>query len=463
MANATSPIKTRKPPAHIEVYFDVRDRSYWHKLGGRYISLGPSDMREHMRHAGLFDNDYHDGVKETDWPMFNARINKQVDYAGGLAGHRVGAWTDPSGRRHLITESANVWDEIPKRLPPPKFFLDFIQELLPDDQWAHYCHWLTIAFRSLRGGDFKPGQIACFAGPALCGKSLAQYFITQVLGGRSANPWPYIRDGKFNYDLAKAEHWQIEDPKSSTDLRTRRGVGDMLKECANNEEFNVHPKGKDAIKLPVFRRISISINDEPENLAVIPPLDDSLKDKVTLYKCNHVSESLKQFIVQTPALNGFGDIVVPVGQQDRAAIKAKIREELPAIRSYLLRTFVTVPECWRGNDRCGIRSIHHPELEAELVALAPETRLLQLIDEVCFDKSDSPWTGKSIDLEKQLLASSVNFEVQKVLRFSGSCGSYLSRLAKSTHRVVKRVKDGYTHWTIKAPSTTTTSETEQAA
>jgi len=62
---------------------------------------------------------------------------------------------------------------------------------------------------------------------------------------------------------------------------------------------------------------------------------------------------------------------------------------------------------------------------------------------------------KAIELEEVLREGKFQFETDKVLRFSGACGSYLGKLSKSQAlRVSKRVNDGYTFWTINPPSAT---------
>src|SRR6185312_10273067 len=112
-----------------------------------------------------------------------------------------------------------------------------------------------------------------------CGKSLLQYFITEILGGRAANPFEYLMGEKFNKDLSGAEHWMVEDPGTSTDNRTRREFGAKIKEATVNRDLRINGKGKDAGLLQVFRRVTISINNEKEELAVAPPMVEGVADK----------------------------------------------------------------------------------------------------------------------------------------------------------------------------------------
>jgi len=430
-----------KPPTHIEVYYDVRDGAYWYQLNGRYITLKKSEL--FMQITKKF-NITHKGnplenLSPLDWIVANAREHRQIDYAGGLAGHRIGLFKDGSGRQYLVTdEPRGVFDDLPKKFEDPDFFKEFVTELLPGEQADYFFHWLAIALRSLRKSDFRPGQVVVLAGPVQCGKSLLQNIITEVLGGRSASPMRYMmEDTTFNRDLAGAEHWPIEEPKTSTDTRTRIQFGNSIKECFNNRDFSIHAKGKEAITLPIWRRGTISLNNDPELLMVLPPLNGSVDDKLMLFNCATATTVLEPFVMN--------------GEQDRQAIWKTILDEVPRIRAWLLANFKTVPKGRRDN-RFGIVAYHHPELRKELEAFTAEMRLLNIIDEGFFADDNAPRTGRAMKLEQELRKSEVGFEADKMLRYANQFGSLLGKLLKlHPERISKEVDDGYTTWTIKPP------------
>lgn len=425
----------------VELYFDTRDGSYWYRLNGQFVSLKKSDLKLHLYTLGFSDQEYvvtGDGcLRKIDVPFYQAMNERLIHYAGSLAGHRVGIFKDGSGRCYLVTDEARgVFDPLPKKVEQPEFFTEFVAELLPSGQCARFFYWLSQALLSLRNGDFRPGQVLILAGPPKCGKSLLQDMITEILGGRSGNPFRYMMEiTQFNKDLVSAEHWKIEDPASTTDIRTRRMFGNNLKNCAFTRDFPVHPKGKDAVNLPLFRRVSISVNDEPENLAVIPPLEGSINDKLMLFKCS-------------PALECFAGFRRSEGGIDRKAVWAAFQAELPMIRAWLLKTHARVPRKWQ-DDRCGVAYYLHPELETELCSLSPEHRLLQLIDYVKWESDDELTDRKAFDLENALLSKAPT-QAGAIGRHLNWCGTYLGRLLKAGNpRISKRVKDGHTLWTIK--------------
>ena len=84
--------------------------------------------------------------------------------------------------------------------------------------------------------------------------------------------------------MFRAEHLVVEDNAASTDIRTRRNFGAFLKTITVNDDQPCFGKGREAVNLTPFWRLSISVNDEPENLMVLPPIDESIEDKLILLK-----------------------------------------------------------------------------------------------------------------------------------------------------------------------------------
>jgi hypothetical protein len=247
---------------------------------------------------------------------------------------------------------------------------------------------------------------------------------------------------KFNKDLIFAEHWMVEDPGTSTDIRTRRLFGEKLKEATVNRDIRINGKGKDAGLIQLLRRVTISVNKEKESLAVCPPMDEGVRDKINLFLCDTAEKALEPFKDKT-------------GRVDRARLWETFRAEVPAIRSWLLQRFSRVP-AEMVDDRFGICAFHHPEILAELSSMTYESRFMELIDELYFSDDDGdavfiPVEKKSSEFQKELLEHN-RFEAEKVLRYPGQCGSHLSKLAKSQpDRVSKRLLDGHALWTIKPP------------
>jgi hypothetical protein len=298
-----------------------------------------------------------------------------------------------------------------------------LQNLFQDevrDQRPFVLGWLKIAIESLRARIRRPGQVLAIAGPRDCGKSLVQNLITEIFGGRAAKPYRYMSGATpFNGDLFGAEHLMIEDECGSFDLRSRREFGARIKDFTVNEVQSCHAKNKQAISLRPFWRLSISLNAEPENLLVLPPIDESLMDKIILLRGH------------------WHEMPMPTqGLEERSRFWRALMDELPAFIDYLLQW--EIPQHIRS-PRFGVASWQHPNLLDAIDALSPEVRLLGLIDAVLFGAGDKPPETQILtanELERRLMSSPMAYEARRLLTWDTACGTYLGHLAaKAPHRV----------------------------
>jgi hypothetical protein len=231
--------------------------------------------------------------------------------------------------------------------------------------------WLKFARQTLREGSFRPGQFIIFCGPGQCGKSLAQLIVTHSLTGRFADPWRYIQDKTpFNADLCRAEHLCCEDKAGSFDIRRRLSFGSAIKDMSAVSSTSVHDKGKSAMTVQVYKRATFSLNDQAEHIMVIPPIDESLRDKIMLFRCERAE----------------------VGE-DKIKVWKTISKELPGflhqIDNYPLPRGLS-------DSRYGVKAFLHPALLEMLEGFSPERRLDDLIRDIVFAQSNvKEWEGTS--------------------------------------------------------------------
>jgi hypothetical protein len=315
--------------------------------------------------------------------------------------------------------------------------------LVPNtDQLIYFNGWLQVALESLYAREPRPGQAVVLTGKKDCGKSLLQSLITKILGDRMAKPYLYMSgQTSFNGNLFGAEHLSIEDEQPYTDIHSRRNFGAKIKEITAIEAQDAHKKFRDGVTLPVFWRLTISVNDEAENLMILPPFDDSLSDKLMIFKvCEGAIKDQTATLAQ------------------RTAFWKKLTSELPAYIDYLLNTWVIEKDF--VSQRYGVTHFQHPEVLLKLGELAPETRLLQLIDAEIFKSVNGiartlDWDGGAIELEKVLTSSlsDVQYQARSLLNWQGACGTYLGRLKKQYPARISHTRPhrGSCIWTIKAP------------
>jgi hypothetical protein len=134
----------------------------------------------------------------------------------------------------------------------------------------------------------------------------------------------------------------------------------QLKNITVEESHQVEAKYRDALTLRPFWRLSISLNDEPENLMVLPPLDEHIMDKMIILKCRK-----RQMPMPT---------AMP---EEREAFWRRLMEELPAYLDWLSE--LEIP-AHLVSQRFGVQAFLHPEIKGELLAFEPPMVLLELID-----------------------------------------------------------------------------------
>jgi len=430
------PEELPKPAAKLTdtvAFYDHSRGGYWtrnHKQD--WIQFTESALKRRLR-LELYNDVAEKEIQMTriDRHLLRLQLENDVIWAGPLAGYRPGIH-EVCGQRILVTEGPRLlaWNN-----GTFGTIRHFVESLLGENAPVFYA-WLKCGLKTLYAGPpFRPGQMLAIAGPAGCGKSLLQNLITVMLGGRSAKPYRYmIGDTSFNSDLFQNEHLMIEDEAASTDLRIRRHFGSQLKNMIANEVQSLHRKGRDALSISPFWRVTITLNDEPENLMVLPPLDESLRDKITILRASKAK--------------------FPYGPDDLAARNkyyASIVDELPGF-IFFLRGY-RIPDRWL-NQRYGVEAFQDADLLRELEDLAPESRLLTLIDTLYIWGIDrQPWSGTSVELEDVLLEKDKLGRVQKLLSYNTACGVYLARLKNRCPERVTETRDGRhsRKWCIKPP------------
>jgi len=346
-------------------------------------------------------------LSEIDRLLLAIEEQKDIDYCGPLAGRDAGFY-DENGVRFLVTQGPNVIEPVNGDWP---IINALLTGMFDAEQLLYFFGWLSVGYRALVRRERMPGQALGIAGPADCYKSFVQkIIITGVLGGRTARPYQFMSGASdFNADLFRAEHLVIEDESASTDLRSRRHMGALIKGITVNEDQRCHGKGLDAIMLRPFWRLTLTMNDEPENLMVLPPMDDSLRDKLILLKAK-----MPERPMPTETLEQY------------KAFKDAVLAELPGFCFYL--TQHEIAEEMKSH-RFGVKEFHHPDILRELDASTPERRLLEMIDAEIVELH---WYGTASELQRRLTDRDAEYsrEARDLLHWYGAAGTYLGRLSK---------------------------------
>ena len=423
-------------------YYDAARKEFvCENAEGRWVQHGEGGYKRILASRWLskkIKEDSGDPLSQVERAMYDAVHHRTLEYSGLLAGWEKGVHTVPGVGRVLVTRGPELIKPVAGDWPN---LHNFMSSLLRDHpaQYSTLMGWLHVAITSLYAHKFRPGQAVALCGPRDCGKSLLQQLLTVMFGGRMARPYQFMSGRTdFNADLFQGEHLIIEDDAPSTRLDDRRNLGSKLKEITDTEGQRLHSKGRDAVILPVFWRITISCNDEPENLMMLPPIDASLEDKLIIFRAQRA---------ELPFDTTDGD--------GREKTWKALVGELPAFIAHLLAHKIDPAQT---SGRFGVKSFAHPEILKAIAELAPESRLAEIIDHELFATmglAAAAWEGTTGDLERRLVQSeTVAYDARKLLTFNTAVGVYLARLAiKHPKRYEKRHTSTNNFWTINPPET----------
>jgi hypothetical protein len=338
--------------------------------------------------------------------LMKIQMEQNVDYAGPLAGYSEGL-IEMEGRSVLVTDSPTI-------ITPKQGEYAVLQEMLVNmfgaEQLPYFEAWIKLAYEALASRHLRTGHALVMAGPRNSGKTLVQEIVTKVLGGRVGHPYLHMTGGtSFNSDLFGSEHLAIDDECGNTEYRSRQKLTAQFKMITASGSQHCHAKGKVALTLRPFWRLTVSVNDDPESLLVLPLIREDLADKVMLFKIEHHAMPMPT-----------------TTNEERAAFWKQLMAELPHWVHHL--TQWEIPADLKAN-RFGVAHYHHGEIMEAIEGLSPEMKLYSILENH-FRGWDRPWVGTAAELEALLTDEHADskYEARKLFSYNTACGVYLGRL-----------------------------------
>jgi hypothetical protein len=433
-------------PLKIDAYYDSGRKSYLvQDKEGSWMPIEKMDIKNRLILAGArrsrLDSEL---LPEVDQLILRIQDERHVAYAGPLAGYSCGTHII-NGSKVLVTQSPKLITSKPGSWPTIRTLFDNMLGPLAGettDQRILYYGWLKLCDEQLRkcleDGICTYGQFIIFAGARGCGKSLCQLLTTEIMGGRSAAPYGYMSGSTpFNRELFTAEHQMIEDEQPHKDHKNRVRFGEAIKQIAARINHPCYGKNREAQSLTPFWRGSLSVNDEPDHLGVLPPFENSLLDKIIILHC-------RKHPMPMPAAT--------VAEKD--AFWKTLLSELPAFLHYLRYEFqIPVEYTDAPENRYGLRPYIHPYISPLVDDMAPETQLLSLIDHCLFDDGAPIWRGTAEEMLRRLSNhTSYGSQTRSVVGNAAWAGRMLGQLAKSKPgRVQEERTANVRNWVVTAP------------
>ncbi len=405
---------------------------------GRWLPLRAGSYKRLLKvERALFTS------QETDLETVRVQMQNDVSMYGPLCGRNAGFYED-NGTRILVTHDMNLIE--PRKGTAPTI-IAVLKGLLVEsetteigaDQLHTFCGWLKSSVEALRAGRYQQQQAIAICGVHDCGKSMIQHhIITPCLAGRSADAMRYfLKDNDFNANLFGAEHLFLDDCRSQSRIGTRLAFGEKIKtHTVGATVKSLHGKGRDEISVRPWWRISITVNDNPESLMVLPPLNEDFADKLILLRASRF------------------DFPVPNStNEEKVAFDRKLKSEIPAFLYWLLNEY-QLPDQYVDPRRYNVATFHHPELKTNLESLSPESELLELIDLTL--GNDKPDGDGAVWITAEKLEERIRNvhqrRAEQIFTYRQSCAKYLHRLSvKQPDRVKKARTNAGNGWNIFRP------------
>jgi hypothetical protein len=342
--------------------------------GEDWREMSEKDLRRSLRAEGLQKRaNEQEPLSQIEMVLEYIQHYRLVDFAGPLAGYKAGVHYTPDRKPFIVRGG-------PTLIQPKQGDWSLIREILETrltdpagPQLDYFLLWLKRGAEPLYGGYRRKGPLLILAGPNNSGKSFIQHhIITPVLGGREFDPTDFFKnESGFNKHMMASESLAIHEFAFPLDGTSRLMLSEKFKKIAANDSQTYHPKGRDAMTMHPHFRLSISVNDNPEKLRALPPMNNDLVDKVLLLK-----------------LSGAHPMPMPTNtDEEEAAFAAAVRAQLPGFVHYLLSW---QPPLEISVGRFGMQVWQHPEIVDALWEQEPPAAFSFFSIANCFRPKSEP-------------------------------------------------------------------------
>jgi hypothetical protein len=212
-----------------------------------------------------------------------------------------------------------------------------------EEQLEYFLGWWKRVYTG--GLNHRPGlgQALFFVGPQNCGKTLLNYKILGASVGGATDARSFlVEGGQFSGSCLEYPIMALDDSTSAADHKKYLKYSALIKAIVANPSMEYNQKYRAAGKVHWLGRILVSLNDDAKSLQMIPDLEQTLLDKIMLFK------------VCPPETYEF---------PDNYELEETIERELPWLLRWLLDW--EMPDAILGPKRFEVASYHHPELQRQ--------------------------------------------------------------------------------------------------
>jgi hypothetical protein len=249
-------------------------------------------------------------------------------------------------------------------------------DMFGEEQLPWELAWLSYAFKNAYNGTPQKGHCHVLVGPPNCGKTMWNIKILGALFGGHMKCSEYLV-GKtdFNDHLFECGMWTVDD-EAGTSGESHVQFSSKIKEFVANDTFVVNAKFKKSGRVFWRGRMSITLNNDPMSMRMLPDLDMSTRDKLMVFNCAR--------------FHGFDD-----------AFGGKVTKELPHFAAWLMAH--EIPEAMREY-RFGVKAYLSPTIEGAAQADGKYSHIVELLEifrDTQLEKGEE-WCGTCSELLKHI-------------------------------------------------------------
>ena len=374
------------------IYYDGKE--YWVQEARGWKSYDVTNLARILRtDRGVNPAPDKAGVSDIDRLVRYIQSNQDVDGAVPLICRRPGI-VNVNGNRFLNIHTRPFLAPVPGvqvwgptgNFPNISRFLDHFFDRGDERQLQFFLSWLAHFYRS--GINMAPtsGLIVVIAGDAGRGKSFLVHGLVGKLVGGVGEAAEFL-GGSDNFgseNFSKAV-WAIDDGKSAADYKDHKRFSEGLKRAAANDTVRYHPKYRIPVVITWQGRVMISLNKDAESRRVVPELDISILDKLSIF---HIND--EQF---------------PFPERDEW--EAIIEREIVFFAAYL-RDYQIPDYCKPTSTRFGVKPWQDRDITTRVRTTSSASAFYEILEDWMKDHfvRDNPgadcWEGTSFELHKQL-------------------------------------------------------------
>lgn len=416
------------------IWWEPRSNKYWKRYPtGQKVPLREKDLDSHLKRHGLTGvvpkGARFSQVDDAIWTLQQMHV---VDGVGPWM-YRQDDVIEEEGKRYLNDSMVRLAPPAPDAGVWAKGFpviAEYLELAYGPEQLPYLLGWMAHYYQSCLRGEPERGLAVFIAGDTDSGKSFLSFAILRLLFGAQQDASKFLTGQEaFNENLVGCPIWTIDDAIASTDTASRNKFTQIIKQQVANDRICCRGMHKSPVTVTWKGRIVVTMNDDEESIRMIPNLDLSNRDKVSLFKV----ESVK---------GRFSWLATHGG---KFPLDSDVLAEIPFLGAYL-RDLDILPPVWSGG-RFSITPFHHPELVAHAEDASDTVAAEEMLNDWRHEYF-AELTEQAVTLSPtQLLRSVVMDDVRRAqFRTANALSRCLNGMLKRGVKWISRGRHKHTRW-----------------